>query len=307
MIRQHSNTEARDRRRQPQQGRLRRLLRLPACGGGQFALLSPDASPTPAPNLLRCRPLRRACRKGTVRRPGSRCRPVQGRDHRWNSAHRPFCRAVDRRLDQAGNGGRAGVPEDPDARAAQILHVPGGRRRVAPVEQHSPGGADGSGLQGHDRGAAPGSRQPVRRRAERQGAAEDPRHHAAESDDRGDDQAVRRVRRIPVPRRRDGRAARDGALGLAARRPPPDRQLLRARRPGRDDAGLHGLRAGDCRDRPVRGDAGAAGRAEQGPGADAVALARAAAEGDDRARQEGRQQVAGAGVSRQPAARLRRD
>ena len=171
------------------------------------------------------------------------------------------------------------------------------------MEQHPPGRADGGGLQGHDRAAAPGGRQPVRRGTERQGAAENPRHHAAEPDDRRDDQAVRGVWGIPLPRGRDGRAARHGAVGLAARGPPSDRQLLRARRSGRDDADVHGLRARDCRGRPIRGDACAAGRAEQGPGADAVALAGAAAEGDDRVRQEDRQQVTGAGVSRQPAAR----
>ncbi len=63
---------------------------------------------------------------------------------------------------------------------------------------------------------------------------------------------------------------------------------------------------------PVRADAGkyaghggAAGRAEQGARADAGAHARAAEEGDAPARED-RQQRAGAGVPRQPRARLRR-
>ena len=42
---------------------------------------------------------------------------------------------------------------------------------------------------------------------------------------------------------------RQRALGLADRRPSPDRQLLRPRRSGRDDSALHGLRAGRGRKR----------------------------------------------------------
>ena len=42
----------------------------------------------------------------------------------------------------------------------------------------------------------------------------------------------------------DGHAVGHRTLGLAARRPSPHRQLLRAGRPGRDDADVHGLRTG---------------------------------------------------------------
>jgi hypothetical protein len=49
---------------------------------------------------------------------------------------------------------------------------------------------------------------------------------------------------VAVLDHRDGHAVSHRAVGLAARRPPPDRQLLRARRPGGDDADVLRLGAG---------------------------------------------------------------
>ena len=52
------------------------------------------------------------------------------------------------------------------------------------------------------------------------------------------------LRRVDVLDQPVRHAVRDRAVGLADRRPPPDRQLPRAGRSDRDDAVLHGLRAG---------------------------------------------------------------
>ena len=71
-----------------------------------------------------------------------------------------------------------------------------------------------------------------------------------------------------------------GAVGLAARRAPPDHQLLRAGRPGGDDAEFVGSEPVTRHLRQVQRHDRAAGRAEQGPGDDQRARRRAAAEGD---------------------------
>ena len=94
------------------------------------------------------------------------------------------------------------------------------------------------------------------------------------------------------------------AVGLAVRRPPRRHQLLRARRPGRDDADVRRLRAGDRPHRQVHRDDDPAGRAEQG-----LALINALpeaqrAEGDPRGRQD-RQQEPHRGVPGQRRPRLR--
>ncbi len=103
--------------------------------------------------------------------------------------------------------------------------------------------------------------------AERQGPDADARHHAPQPHARrAERQRLRGVRRVAVLDHRDGHAVGDRALGLAARRPPRDRQLLRAGRSGRDDADVHRLGAGDGDVRQVRRDVGPAGRAEPRPG-----------------------------------------
>ena len=66
------------------------------------------------------------------------------------------------------------------------------------------------------------------------------------------DGALGRVRRGALSLHRHGRAVGDRAVGMATGRTPPRHQLLRARRPGRHDADVHGLRAGRGRGRQVR-------------------------------------------------------
>ena len=63
-----------------------------------------------------------------------------------------------------------------------------------------------------------------------------------------DHRPSRRVRRVGLLAEHLGHAVGDRALGLADRRPPPDRQLLRAGRSDRDDADVHGLGAGAARE-----------------------------------------------------------
>ena len=75
-------------------------------------------------------------------------------------------------------------------------------------------------------------------------------------------QRLRSVRRVALSRHGDGAAVADRAVGLAARRPPRDHQLLRARRSGGDDAVVRRIRAGDRADRHVQGHVRPAGRAE---------------------------------------------
>ena len=70
---------------------------------------------------------------------------------------------------------------------------------------------------------------------------------------RDDHRPRRGVRRVALLAERDGHAVGRRAVGLADRRPPPDRQLLRPRRPGRHDADVHGLGAGGRRRRAYAG------------------------------------------------------
>ena len=75
------------------------------------------------------------------------------------------------------------------------------------------------------------------RGVERPGPDAHPGHHEAEPHaGRAERQRLRAVRRVEVPRHADGRAVVDRAVGMAARRPSRDHQLLRAGRSGGDDA-----------------------------------------------------------------------
>ena len=71
-----------------------------------------------------------------------------------------------------------------------------------------------------------------------------------------------------------------------------DRQLLRARRPGRDDAALLGLRAGVAARRQVQGHRRPAGRAAEGPRAAQCARRRRSAEGRPPGRKTGNDNLA---------------
>ena len=113
---------------------------------------------------------------------------------------------------------------------------------------------------------APGGDRASSRGAERQRPEADTRHHAAERNARrAERQRLRSIRRVAVPPHGHGQALCHRALGLAARRPPRDHQLLRARRSGRDDADVRRLGTGRRHVREVQGHVGAAGRAEPGP------------------------------------------
>ena len=94
---------------------------------------------------------------------------------------------------------------------------------------------------------------------------------------------------------------------MAARRPSPDHQLLRARRSGGHDADVHGLRAGACR-RPASTKGRSVLQDEQNKG---LALIRALdaeqqREGDPRSRTRPANNKLAEAFQRQPRARLRR-
>ncbi len=101
-------------------------------------------------------------------------------------------------------------------------------RRMAQVEQRASLRAAGRQLQGDDRARSARGVRSAAGGAQREGAREVAQHHAAQRDDRRDDEAVRRVWRRPLQPHRHGRAVGHDAVGLAARRPSPDHQLLRA-------------------------------------------------------------------------------
>ena len=148
--------------------------------------------------------------------------------------------------------------------------------------------------------------RPDARLAQRGRTQAEPRHHESQPHARRAEQRqLRRVQRVAVLDHRDGRALGRPALGLAGRRPPPDHQLLRARRSGRHDTAVHRLRAGHRRVREVQGHRDHAAGAGPGSRADPLASGRAAGEGDHRDL-EGRQQQPRRGVQRQHRARLRR-
>ena len=102
-----------------------------------------------------------------------------------------------------------------------------------------------------------------------------------------------------------GAPSDEGAVGLAARRPSPDRQLLRARRSGRDDAGVLRLRTRDRDDRQIQGPDGAARRADARARVRQRADRGAAREGDPPGLED-RQQQRQRSVEGQRDARLRR-
>ena len=94
-----------------------------------------------------------------------------------------------------------------------------------------------------------------------------------------------RVRRVALSHHRDGHAVGDRAVGLAARRPSRDHQLLRARRSGRDDAVLRRLRAGRSRTSgKYKGTAILQDEQDRGPRDDQRARRAAAQQGDPRGR-----------------------
>ena len=163
------------------------------------------------------------------------------------------------------------------------------RRRMAQVDEPELLRAPGRELQGDDRGAARGRVRTAARVAQRQGPAAEPRHHEAEPHARRAQQRqLRRVRRVAVLDHAYGQAVGERAVGLPARRPPPDRQLLRAGRPGRDDAGVLRLRAHVCGCRQVPRHARDEAGAGRGPRVHEVAHAgatqrRDAAHVEDRA------------------------
>ena len=199
-------------------------------------------------------------------------------------------------VDGAGARGGDGVSRHADARAARQDGVRRRRRRMAQVEQRPSLHPPGRQLQGDERAAAERRRSRCCKAGlSAKGSRDVAQHHAAQRDHRRDDEAVRRVRRRPLQRHGHGRAVGDVALGLAARRPSPDHQLLRPARPGGDDADVHGIRADSRRGGQVRRHRGASGRAGQGPRVHAGADARAAEESD-----------AAAGEDREQCARPRR-
>ena len=113
------------------------------------------------------------------------------------------------------------------------------RPRVAQVDEPALLRAAGRQLRGDDRGAARGGVRPAAGVAEREGAQAHARHHEAEPHaGRAEQQRLRAVRRVALPHHGDGDALGHRAVGLAARRPSRDHQLLRPRRSGRDDADL---------------------------------------------------------------------
>ena len=95
---------------------------------------------------------------------------------------------------------------------------------------------------------------------ERPGIRDGARRHAAERARPGDHRQPGRVRRVALLAEHHGDAVGRRALGLADRRAPPHRELLRPRRSGRDDADVHGLGAGGGARRTVRRHARVRGR-----------------------------------------------
>ena len=155
-------------------------------------------------------------------------------------------RAVHRRLHRAGARRRGRVPGRPDTRAAPGLDLPGRGSRVAEVDEPALLPPAGRELRGDERAAAGGGVRARRGRPQRQGADADARHHEAQRNARrAERQRLRAIRRVEIPHHGDGPAVRHRTVGLAARRPPRHRQLLRPGRSGGDDAVLRGLGAGD--------------------------------------------------------------
>ena len=99
---------------------------------------------------------------------------------------------------------------------------------------------------------------------QRQGPEAHARHHAAERDaGRTDSNDFDFLGEWLYSHHGHGQAVRNRAVGLAARRPSRHHQLLRARRPGGDDAVLRRIRAGDRDIRQIQGHGDPAGRAER--------------------------------------------
>ncbi len=167
----------------------------------------------------------------------------------------------------------------------------GRRSRMAQVDEPALLHPPGRRLRRDERGAAPGRLRPDQGVAEREGPDLDARHHAPEPHARRvEQQRLRAVRRVVLLDDGDGHAVGDRALGLAARWPPRDHQLLRAGRSGRDDADLHRVGAGDRDNRQVRRHLGAAGRAEPRPGVRQQPRRRRARQGHRRSGQDRQQQ-----------------
>ena len=211
---------------------------------------------------------RRTGRSG--RAPSSR--PASPSRSRASPPTAPSCRACSRSARPASPPRRSSPPptrSSPRCSEPQRTKtaVRGRRPGVAQVDEPALLRAPGRRLQRDERGAARGRVRPAARVAEREGPEADARHHAPEPHARrAEQQRLRRVRRVALLHHGDGHAVGDRALGLAARRPPRDHQLLRAGRSGGDDADLRRLGAGDRDVRQVRRHVGPAGRAGPRPG-----------------------------------------
>ena len=111
---------------------------------------------------------------------------------------------------------------------------------------------------------------------------------------------------MAIPPHRDGQAGRRRAVGMAARRPPRDRQLLRARRPGGDDAALRRIGTGRRDVGKVQRHLDPPGGAERGPGPDQRARRNEARQGHP-ARLEDRERQPHRSLEGQRRPRLRGD
>ena len=248
---------------------------------------SPGGSQGPAPEDMHER-FRRMSRDAEAR---GLAEPFRGVTTDGKRRPRPLRPALDRRQHGARPPGRRRLPGFPDAGAAGAGGLPVRGRRVAQVDEPALLPAPGHRLQGHD-GSTEGRRAgPPACLAQRAGPDAHARHHAAQHH-AGRDQRrqLRRIRRGPVLHHRDGRAVRERAVGLAARRAPSDRQLLRAGRPGRHDAELLRLGAGGRPRGQIQGHGRPPGRAAEGPRPAPGVRRGAAQEGGARARQDRQQQ-----------------
>ena len=182
---------------------------------------------------------------GDVRRDQRVGRATAARHHHRRHAHRrsvPVGRHRSRHRAHHRRG--ACLPRHARRRAPLPGRLPAGGHREADVVQHPP-------VRVPSRRDARGSlRRPARGRPRgAAGVAVGPglhpgaRHHAPQRPARGDHRAGCRLRRVAVLpvvlRRAVGRAA----VGMADRRPPPQPQLRRHRRPVRVHPQLHGFRA----------------------------------------------------------------
>ena len=153
------------------------------------------------------------------------------------------------RLDRADppRGDRVSGRARPEPAAAGLVRRQLGR--VAALVEHppvpdAPRPAAGRPVATAARGRAAAGRA----HAQRERVPHRARRHAAEPHGRRDHRQLDRVRRVGLLHQRVRRAVGARAVGLADRRPSPDRQLLRPRRSAGDHAAVHGLRAGGRRD-----------------------------------------------------------